>query len=148
MEELYNFIEYLANILQIKIPVFRVISAQEMENISKENTMAAYDRTTKTILLEEKEEYSIMDYYVLAHEMRHAWQDIVDPCYYYEDYNDSSEHEYNVSYAELDANAFACVAIAIAFNKVTKREYKNDKIAQKKYEKCLEQLKKQYEVDF
>ena len=95
MEELNNYIEFLADILQIKAPSFEVITAQEMDNISRENTMAAYDRMKKTIFLEEKEKYSMMDFYVLSHEMRHAWQDIVDPLYYFEEYNDSSEHKYN-----------------------------------------------------
>lgn len=148
MKELYDFIGSLADILQIKIPDLRVIPAYAMEDICGSDTMAAYDRSTKIIFIEEKAEYTIEDFYIVAHEMRHAWQDIVDPFYYFEDYNDPTGHEYHVSNAEIDANAFACVAIAIIFNKVTTRTYKNDKIAQKKYEKRLEQLKKQYEVDF
>lgn len=149
MDELYEYIEWLSDILQIKTPQLRVISEQEMKSLSQnEETIAAYDISTKTIFLIERDNYTIMDYYLLSHEIRHAWQDVVDPFFYFENYDFANENEYNVSYAEIDANAFACVAVAIAFNKITKRDYQNDTDAQLKYEKRLEQLKKQFEIEF
>lgn len=149
MDELHEYAEYLSDILQMKAPLLKVISKQEMESLcGDKETLAAYDRSTKTIFVIEKSEYTLMDYYLLSHEFRHAWQDIEDPVYYFKDYDLLSKDEYNNSEAEIDANAFACIAMVIGFGKVTKRTYKNDKEAQEKYDKRLEELKRQFDIAF
>ena len=149
MNELNDFIDYLSSILEMDAIPLEILSREEMNNISEEKTLAAYDREKKVIYIVEQVDYTIMDYYLISHEVRHAWQDIDNPGYYFGDYlNDWSEHEYNTSEAEIDANAFACIAIAIAFNKVTSRSYLSDEDAQKKYTKRLNELKKQFEIDF
>lgn len=150
MDDLKDFIEFLSNILNMEPVKFKILSLSEMKNISgSEDTLAAYDRENKNIYVLEKDEMSLMDYYLISHEVRHAWQDISNPDFYFDKYFvEQSEHDYHVSNAEIDANAFACIAIVIAFGKITKRDYTNDVVAQEKYLNKLEELKKEFDVQF
>lgn len=149
MKELREYVDYLSNILKIKPIPLKIVSTKQMQKISRNNTLAAYDQVNNLIYLIKKKEYTLMDYYLLSHEMRHAWQNMTNPVFYFKDYyNNMSEYDYNNTEAEIDANAFACVAIAIAFNKVTTRKYTTDKIAEERYNKRLEELKKEFGVEF
>ena len=147
MNNLENYIKYLCDLMKMELVPIEMISAQEMQQISSENTLACYNRVTNTVFIEKKNQYEMMDYYLLSHELRHAWQERTNSEYYFgQCIVGMSEHEYNVTNAELDANAFACVAIAKRFGIITKRTYKTDKMAQDKYTKLVKQLAREYKV--
>lgn len=149
MNDIRSYADCLAAILGIRTPGLIALSSQEMKKIANSNTKAAYDRARKVIYYLPKKKYSIMDIYILSHEMRHAWQDIVDPDKYFgEYYEDFTEQEYHEFFAEIDANAFACIAIAILYDKITRRNYTKNKNAQAKYDARLEELKLEYGIEF
>lgn len=143
-----DFIACICNILKMDNVANRSVSKKEMIEISKsENTLAAYDLKSKCIYYLKKREYDLMDYYVMSHEIRHAWQDKVDPDFYFKEYyKNMNEMVYQNNDSEIDANAFAYLAIAIVFNKKVKRSYKNMPDIQKKYEKRIKKLEKLYGI--
>lgn len=145
-----NYVKYVCNhLLKMKLIPVKFISKKKMEEMAGTMTEACYIPQKNTIFMIKKSVYDMKDYCVLAHELRHAWQEKTNPEYYNnKDSGNLSEHEYNIQKGEIDANAFATIAIAIAFGKVTRRNYNKDKIAQAIYDERLEELKEEYEIEF
>lgn len=108
MNTIYELNKYFCKLLKInEIPVVE-ISSNEMCQLAGDETLACYHNLEKRIYIISKEEYTLEDFYMLAHELRHAWQHVKDPNYYFGDYDsEMSIHEYHTSVAEIDANAFA-----------------------------------------
>ena len=148
MENYLRFVDYNSGLLRIAPPNTEILSTQEMSEISGSDNPAVFERENQIIFIAEKDNYEMMDYYILSYTMRHLWQDITDPDYYYpENSTINSEHDFNISPAEIDANAFACIAIALRFNKVTRRTYNTDPIAQELYDKRVDELAEEYGID-
>lgn len=145
-----EFRNYICNILEMDNVTIKSVSKKKLKELSKcEHTLAAYDLENKCIYYLKKKEYDLTDYYLMAHEIRHAWQDEINPDFYFKEYYENMEEtEYHNNDAEIDANAFACIAIAIAFNKIVKRTYNTMPVIQKKYEERIKELSKQYGIEF
>ena len=149
-EKMREFENTVCKLLKMKSVPVKYISRRKMEEMCKsDNTEACYVKDINTVFMVKKSKYTTQDYYLLAHELRHAWQQKTNPEYYdNKNSSDLTEDEYNSSKGEIDANAFACIAIAIICKKIVRRTYENDEVAQEKYWKRLEELKLEYGIDF
>lgn len=149
MNETKEIANECCKVLGIERVPIKTVTKFEVQCITGVDSMAFYNREEDTVYIIRKKQYELYDMYVVFHELRHAYQSRINPSYYFSECNaDLSEEEYNRSKAEIDANAFATIAMAGFFGKVAKRKYLNDSVAMKLYEKRLNALKKEYGIYF
>lgn len=102
MEEL---IKDIADELNIDVPV-----VEWVEELDTPTKMAAADPEKNTVYLKKGlHEYDII--FALSHEMRHLWQYRYDRGMFdsYRNSSGSSNEDYNLQPAEIDANAYAYI---------------------------------------
>lgn len=145
-KELEGYFHFITELLDIGFISLKYDTNSEMKKMGSESTLALYNRREKQVHIVKKDKYSLEDIYVVTHELRHAWQDYTDPEYYFGDYYDPalSEHTYNISKAEIDANAFATVIIYKVIGVKPTREYHKDKQAQELYDKRVSELEDEF----
>lgn len=149
MNETKEIANECCKVLGIERVPIKTVTKSEVPSITRADSLAFYNRENDTVYIIRKKQYELFDMYVVFHELRHAYQNRLNPTYYFSEYTaDLSEVEYNRFKAEIDANAFATIAIAGFFGKVTNRNYRNDSVAMKLYEKRLNALKKEYGIYF
>lgn len=148
MDTIRDFVAYICDILGIKPVKIVSVSQNKMNAISPgHDTLAAYDLNNDCIYLLRRKKYEMIHYYYISHELRHVWQHYTDHEKYYSSYYDNlDEHMYDVNPAEIDANAFAFIAMAIAFGQVSERVYSTDPIAQQLYNNRVKELEKEFGI--
>lgn len=147
MNDYGEYVKYISDILEIETPSVKTLSFDEMMSLSE--SPAFYDIQNKVVYLADKDSYEMNDFFILAYTLRIVWQDITNHEYYFPDYDtNKSNHELNISPSEIDARAFATVAIAISFSKKTTIKFRNDPEAQQLYDKRLDELCEEFGVDF
>ena len=144
-----DFISLICDILDISTVSMEAVTKSKMKQISSNSdTIACFIPDLYKIYILKDQHPSTDGYYHLAHELRHAWQSLEDADLFFGDYTDEmSEGQYHKNIAEIDANAFAAVAMAKIFNLVTKRTYP-DAPTQKLYDNRLKKLQKEYGIKF
>ena len=144
-----DFISLVCDILDIATVSMEAVTKSKMKVISSSpDTLACFDKSIYKIYILKESKPTKEGYYHLAHELRHAWQSIMNDDLYFGDYTDEmSEDQYHNNIAEIDANAFAAIAMAKIFGLVTERTY-SDAFTQKLYNNRLKKLQKEYGIKF
>ena len=112
---IYDFIKDICDILNIKTPSVSF----DVSIFPTATTLAACSPDGLTIHLKEYNKPNPDQLFAIAHELRHIWQIQTDEKLYFADYKPSnltaSVEEYNLQFAEIDANAFAGLIMVDAF---------------------------------
>lgn len=109
-----EFISDVCKILKIKAPTVKYGS-----DFLTDTTFASYDLQSNTITIKHISEQLPELYFSIAHELRHAWQKLEDPEWFFSNYKDRTELDndsYNRQFAEIDANAFAQIVMVDLFH--------------------------------
>lgn len=98
----------ICDILQIeRMPVIR-----NKDMMQTETMLALYDMKQNVMFIN-PDIPTIPDLmFAICHELRHVWQNKINPAYYFNGYLERKETDivtYNLQIAELDANAFAAM---------------------------------------
>lgn len=110
-----RFIKETCKILGIEPPKMLF----DMSAAATDTTLALCSSDGKEIRIR-KENPTIDTYFAVAHELRHVWQIRTAPDIWLKDYKTRDELDfeaYNLQPAEIDANAFATIAILNVFRR-------------------------------
>lgn len=111
---IHDFIAYLCDVLQIPVPTIHYTDDEMLSG----TMLAMLTKNGFEMALKETEP-NITYLFSIAHEIRHAWQIVYHEQEYLSDYKTrdkcASVEEYLLQSAEIDANAFASVAISSMF---------------------------------
>lgn len=111
-----EFISNICRVLKISVPAI----SHDTSDFTSDTMMAQVNLTGDTIYIKDLSEPNPDLFFAIAHELRHIWQlnykrEIYFTCYKTTN-SCSSLKEYNLQPAELDANAFAGLAIIYFLN--------------------------------
>lgn len=138
-----KFVDYVSGLLKIVPPYVVFVPPDNMKERYGDEVLAQFDGEENVIYLKLKDEYEMIDYYDLAYSMRLIWQAIVGI-----EFTDKSNQARNeMTQSEIDAHAFACIAIAIRFKKVTRHTIRSDVKVQEMLDKRIDELAEEYDID-
>lgn len=123
--ETNDFLVLICNQLSIDIPNIK----RENFVSGSETTLAYYDGEVLHLRKKYKLKYDL--FFAIAHELRHAWQIKNKRKFYFENYKTREEldvFDYNMQPSELDANAYAMIAIINIFDVQPSFDGLDDKI--------------------
>lgn len=111
-----KFIAEICDILNIPTPKI----SYNTTHFTTNTMMAQCDSTGKTIYLKKYDKSNPDQFFAIAHELRHIWQIQNNKHLFFRTYKTidkcSGVEEYNLQLAEIDANAFASLAMIDFFN--------------------------------
>ena len=138
-----KFADYVSGLLKMIPPNVVFVPHDNMINRYGENVLAQYDGDEGVIYVELKDEYEMQDYYDLAYSIRLIWQEIFGIEFDSEIYKFKS----NITMKEIDAHAFAYIAMGIRFGKHTKTTFNSDDVAQKALQERIDALSEEYGIE-
>lgn len=142
MEKIEQFALEISRVLNVNKPTVELDSDYEWGS----SDYRPYD--DKVIIVEDKN--SIEAFFSIAHEIRHKWQIVNDCDYYFKDYKQKdciSKEEYGMQKAEIDANAFAMIAMCIYFENLPIFKNCKDDERKKIFDRAQE-ISNEYGFDF
>ena len=111
-----EFISDVCNILNISVPSISF----DMSNFSTDTMMAQCKSDGSTIYIKKIDKPNPDYLFSIAHELRHIYQIKTDYEWFLSDYKPidlcASTEEYNLQFAEIDANAFAGLVMVDFFH--------------------------------
>lgn len=131
-----KFVDYNAGLLRMVPPDMVLLPRNELYDEDQTDVRFKYVLEENTLYFELKDKYELMDYYNLSYSMRRIWQEINAL------ENDFSPFDLDLyhKFSEIDARAFACIAIASRFNKIARQTIKADPSAQEMLDKRIDEL--------
>ena len=138
-----KFVDYNAGLLRMDPPDIVLVPRDDLNNESQTDVLFKFVLEENTIYFELKDKYELIDYYNLSYAMRRIWQDINALKY---DFSFFGSDQFR-KYSEIDAYAFACIAIAIRFNKIVRQTIKSDSSVQEMLDKRIDELAEEFDID-
>ena len=142
LELIYKFAKEISRILNIEEPTIELDPDYDWGC----SDYRYYD--DKVIIVEEKD--SIESLFSVAHEIRHKWQIVYNPEFYFKDYKQLDcieKSNYGMQKAEIDANAFAMIAMCIYFENMPIFQNCNDDERKEIFDRAQE-ISNVYGFDF
>lgn len=132
---IYDFINDICNILNISVPSVSF----DTSNFSTNTMMAQCSPDGSTIYIKKIDKPNPDYLFSIAHELRHCYQVQTDIEWFLSDYKPinlcASTEEYNLQFAEIDANAFAGLVMVDFFHLQPLFEGLSDSVKAKIFER-------------
>ena len=141
---IHGFVKDVCDILEIEPPEI----STDTSHFSSNTMMAQCSPDGSTIYLKKYDKPNPDQLFAIAHELRHVWQVQNDKQLYFSEYKPvnlcASVEDYNLQFAEIDANAFAGLVMIDFFHIKPLFQGLPDSVKSKIFER-IEELKKLYE---
>lgn len=143
-----NFVRDICEMLGIIEPLITPADPCLIEKLLGPGTVATFVEEDYQIIIPdtiEPEENTLEFWFQLSHELRHAWQATVGRNHFSNSYNEEAAYlEWENNEYELDANAFAIVAIKLFFDETIDMDPPDNPELGKKIKALVDRLSRQY----
>lgn len=132
---IYEYITEICDILGIQVPNVSF----DTSSFQSDTMMAQCSSDGNTIYIKQCEKLNLDQCFAIAHELRHVWQIKYDKKLFFSTYKPrelcNSIEEYNLQFAEIDANAFSGIVTVDLFCRKPLFNGVSDSVKSKIYER-------------